>query len=198
MYTMVLMYTLSVVERKVAPAAKSVERSRQETGETSNASSFARDEQVTEPNLSHSGPRDATIRQYTGGFVSVPSQPSRQSRTMASTNVAGPSRQATQLSTATAPSTSGDSESTAPKESEKGLDVGVLKEVARTALVESLNDVGEAVYVADRRSKAQRRSSSIRRWRDHWGWSRRLPCSRWVTCGAVLMPASSRGQDVLA
>jgi len=28
-----------------------------------------------------------------------------------------------------------------PKESEKGLDVGVLKEVARTALVESLNDV---------------------------------------------------------
>jgi hypothetical protein len=46
-----------------------------------------------------------------------------------------------------APSTSGDSESTAPQPVQKGLDVGVLKELAKTALVERLNDVGEAVLL---------------------------------------------------
>ncbi|WRT69548.1 uncharacterized protein IL334_006535 [Kwoniella shivajii] len=40
-----------------------------------------------------------------------------------------------------APSTSGDSESTVPRPEEKGLDVGILKELARSALVESLNDI---------------------------------------------------------
>ncbi|KAK1923713.1 Sec1-like protein [Papiliotrema laurentii] len=55
---------------------------------------------------------------------------------------AGPSRQATALSTPPPPSTSGDSESTViPKPEEKGLDVTVLKEVAKAALVESLNEI---------------------------------------------------------
>jgi hypothetical protein len=53
---------------------------------------------------------------------------------------AGPSRlQATVPPPA--PSTSGDSESTVPVPADKGLDVGILREVAKSALVESLNDV---------------------------------------------------------
>ncbi|WWC92946.1 uncharacterized protein L201_007909 [Kwoniella dendrophila CBS 6074] len=40
-----------------------------------------------------------------------------------------------------APSTSGDSESTVPPPTEKGLEITVLKELAKTALVESLNDI---------------------------------------------------------
>ncbi|WVW86768.1 hypothetical protein I302_108822 [Kwoniella bestiolae CBS 10118] len=41
-----------------------------------------------------------------------------------------------------APSTSGDSESTVPQPpAEKGLDVNILKELAKSALVESLNDI---------------------------------------------------------
>lgn len=41
----------------------------------------------------------------------------------------------------TAPSTSGDSESTALPPQDIGLDTGILKELARSALVEKLNDV---------------------------------------------------------
>ncbi|KAK4687121.1 vacuolar protein sorting-associated protein 33A, partial [Tremellales sp. Uapishka_1] len=40
-----------------------------------------------------------------------------------------------------APSTSGDSDSTAAQPVEKGLDVGLLKELAKSALVESLNEI---------------------------------------------------------
>lgn len=57
---------------------------------------------------------------------------------MATSSVAGPSRQ-----THPAPSTSGDSESTVPAPSEKGLEFGVLKELASSALIESLNDVSK-------------------------------------------------------
>ena len=46
------------------------------------------------------------------------------------------------LSPPAAPSTSGDSESTVPRPNEKSLDVGVLKELVRTSLVETLNEVG--------------------------------------------------------
>ena len=55
---------------------------------------------------------------------------------MASASAAGPSRLPVP-----APSTSGDSDSTVPQPSEKGVEVGLLKELARSALVESLNDV---------------------------------------------------------
>jgi hypothetical protein len=44
----------------------------------------------------------------------------------------------------TAPSTSGDSESTAQAPFDRGLDTSILKELARSALVEKLNDVGSA------------------------------------------------------
>jgi hypothetical protein len=55
---------------------------------------------------------------------------------------AGPSRLNASLSVPPpAPSTSGDSESTVPAPTEKGLDVGVLRELAKSALIESLNDV---------------------------------------------------------
>ncbi|CAD6566491.1 MAG: hypothetical protein TREMPRED_002655 [Tremellales sp. Tagirdzhanova-0007] len=59
---------------------------------------------------------------------------------MAATSVPGPSRQ-THLNPPTAPSTSGDSESTVPQPVEKGLEVGLLKELARSSLIESLNDI---------------------------------------------------------
>jgi len=54
---------------------------------------------------------------------------------------AGPSRLQSSLPPP-APSTSGDSESTVPLPTDKGLDVGILRELAKSALVESLNDVG--------------------------------------------------------
>ena len=54
---------------------------------------------------------------------------------------AGPSRLQSSLPPP-APSTSGDSESTVPVPTDKGLDVGILRELAKSALVESLNDVG--------------------------------------------------------
>jgi hypothetical protein len=59
---------------------------------------------------------------------------------------AGPSRLHSSLPPP-APSTSGDSESTGlnPLQPvEKGLDVGILRELAKSALVESLNDVRKA------------------------------------------------------
>jgi hypothetical protein len=59
---------------------------------------------------------------------------------------AGPSRLQNSLPPP-APSTSGDSESTVPiptDKGDKGLDVGILRELAKSALVESLNDVGLA------------------------------------------------------
>jgi len=62
-------------------------------------------------------------------------------------SVAGPSRQPqttiqARLNPPPAPSTSGDSDSTAqPPSSEKGLDVNVLKELAKSNLIESLNEV---------------------------------------------------------
>lgn len=61
----------------------------------------------------------------------------------ASPSIAGPSRTTPtpRLNPPPAPSTSGDSESTVPLPVEKGLDVSVLKELAKSALVESLNDV---------------------------------------------------------
>ncbi|GFZ50066.1 hypothetical protein JCM24511_07819 [Saitozyma sp. JCM 24511] len=60
---------------------------------------------------------------------------------MATPSTAGPSRMPPRLAQPPpAPSTSGDSESTAPQPGQKGLDVGVLKELAKTALVERLND----------------------------------------------------------
>ncbi|ORY34875.1 putative ATP binding protein [Naematelia encephala] len=60
----------------------------------------------------------------------------------ASQAIAGPSRPIpARLNPPPAPSTSGDSESTAAQPVEKGLEVGVLKELAREALIESLNDI---------------------------------------------------------
>jgi hypothetical protein len=58
-------------------------------------------------------------------------------------SAAGPSRLQNSLPPP-APSTSGDSESTVPVPTDKGLDVGILRELAKSALVESLNDVGHA------------------------------------------------------
>jgi len=54
---------------------------------------------------------------------------------------AGPSRLQSNLPPP-ASSTSGDSESTVPAPTDKSLDVGILRELAKSALVESLNDVG--------------------------------------------------------
>jgi hypothetical protein len=76
------------------------------------------------------------------------SVPLRIPHAMANPSTAGPSRMPPRLAQPPpAPSTSGDSESTAPQPVQKGLDVGVLKELAKTALVERLNDVGEAVLL---------------------------------------------------
>jgi hypothetical protein len=62
---------------------------------------------------------------------------------------AGPSRLQNSLPPP-APSTSGDSESTVlPVPTDKGLDVGILRELAKSALVESLNDVGHAATRAN-------------------------------------------------
>ena len=80
---------------------------------------------------------------------------------------AGPSRLKSNLPPP-APSTSGDSESTVPVPTDKGLDVGILRELAKSALVESLNDVGNPLYCRIRlifvRYKAQKHSF----WRQHW------------------------------
>jgi len=62
---------------------------------------------------------------------------------MDSSAVAGPSRPS-RLGPPPTPSTSGDSDSTVPQPVERGLEVGLLKELARSALIESLNDVGLA------------------------------------------------------
>lgn len=61
----------------------------------------------------------------------------------ATPNSAGPSRlpHLAGAQAPTAPSTSGDSESTALPPPDRGLDTGILKELARSALVEKLNDV---------------------------------------------------------
>ena len=60
-------------------------------------------------------------------------------------SVAGPSRPRTATPSTglhpPAPSTSGDSESTGPKPVERGLDVGILAELAKSALIESLSAV---------------------------------------------------------
>jgi hypothetical protein len=61
----------------------------------------------------------------------------------AASSTAGPSRLTHPTGSTVAPSTSGDSESTAGQPAEKGLDVGVLKELARASLIEKLNDVGK-------------------------------------------------------
>ena len=64
---------------------------------------------------------------------------------MATTSAqAGPSRTQIRSNAPPPPSTSGDSESTQQKDADSnkgGLDVSILREVARTALVESLNEV---------------------------------------------------------
>lgn len=71
-------------------------------------------------------------------------------------SVAGPSRPSAQISHPPAPSTSGDSESTQQQQpqQEKGLDVGVLRELTRTALVEKLNEVGTAPQSCERGRRA--------------------------------------------
>ena len=86
----------------------------------------------------------------------------------------GPSSQTTLLSPPPAPSTSGDSDSTAQLPPiEKGLDVGVLAELTKTALVESLNEVSLPVLNAPvpadggDRSKVPKRSFSTRPWLVH-------------------------------
>lgn len=61
---------------------------------------------------------------------------------------AGPSRTQIRSNVPPAPSTSGDSESTQQKDADSnkgGLDVSILREVARTALVESLNEVSPSL-----------------------------------------------------
>jgi len=90
------------------------------------------------------------------------SQP-RPSIMASSSAQAGPSRTQIRSSDPPAPSISGDSESTQQKEADEnkgGLDVSILKEVARTALVESLNEVSLPSIVCsglNARSKARRR-----------------------------------------
>lgn len=73
------------------------------------------------------------------------SSPTLARSAMASSSAqAGPSRTQPRSNIPPAPSTSGDSESTQEKDADSskgGLDVSVLREVARTALVESLNEV---------------------------------------------------------
>ena len=63
-------------------------------------------------------------------------------------STAGPSRLQSSLPPP-APSTSGDSESTVPIPMDKGLDVGILRELAKSALVESLNDVRHMPVAVD-------------------------------------------------
>lgn len=46
-----------------------------------------------------------------------------------------------------APSTSGDSESTVPQPVEKGLDVSILRELAKSTLIESLNEVSSSDWL---------------------------------------------------
>lgn len=84
---------------------------------------------------------------------------------------AGPSRLQSGLPPP-APSTSGDSESTAPASVEKGLDAGILKELAKSTLIEKLNDVRCCVshlsistVGTDRNRSKERRRSSLR---EHW------------------------------
>ncbi|ORX37894.1 Sec1-like protein [Kockovaella imperatae] len=58
-----------------------------------------------------------------------------------STPGAGPSKAPTYSNAPPAPSTSGDSESTAPRPVEKGLETGIFRELMRTTLVETLNEI---------------------------------------------------------
>lgn len=58
-----------------------------------------------------------------------------------SSSAAGPSRIPYKQDSTMAPSTSGDSETTNRPVHEKGLDVGILRDLAKASLVEQLNDV---------------------------------------------------------
>jgi len=75
-----------------------------------------------------------------------------------------------------APSTAGDSDSTAPPQpTEQSIDVDVLRDLAKTGLLESLNAVSldtmsKTAKLNQMRSKALRLSFSMPLWPAHWVW----------------------------